>query len=233
VTRDSLRSYLLELKDGHRGERDGDALLRDVVRLLASQDEPGRRTVREQLLELVDGQDARLWGVALGSLVQEGAAETAPALEGMLRSGAHGRQWREQVVLALMRMRYAPALDVYVEHVEAGVREESPAALSLLQHLYALDRERALTLSAGYLGAHLPNEADELAGLAQGQLLSLADLDESLVSELVRRTASVNPRGGRELARMMREFLEMRFFQERLGEATATRLKERVASAAG
>jgi hypothetical protein len=181
----------------------------------------------------VDARDERLWGVALEALVEEGADETAVALEGMLRSGEHDGEWREEVIAALMRMRYAPALDLYVQHVEAGVRNGSPAALSLLKHLYAFDRERALALSAGYMGEHLPEEADELGGLVQGQLVGLAQMDESLVPELVRRVAAVRLDAGRAVARMMAEFLDMPWLRERLGEAAAGRLEESVSASVG
>lgn len=234
MPRAEILHHLLELEDAHRGDKDGGyALVADLFRLLSGQDEPGRRAVREQLLERVDCRDERLWGVALEALVEEGAGETASALEGMLRSGTHDGEWREHVIAALMRMRYAPALDLYVEHIEAGVRDGSPAALSLLRHLYAFDRERALALSAGYLAEHLPEEADDLGGLVQGQLVALAELDASLAPELVRRTSAIRPDAGRALARLMSGFLDMPWLRERLGVATATALQEDLAGVAG
>lgn len=231
---EELRRRLLDLKEAHRADKDGgDAMARDVFRMLREPGEPRRREVRAVLLEAVDRKEERLWGAALDALIREGADGTATALEQQLRSGVHDGQWREQVLLALLRARYAPALDLYLAHIEAGVRNGRHFVLRLLQHLYALDRERALAFSARYFGEHLPAETEVLAGFAQGQLVALAQLDASLVSELVRRTAAISPGAGHELARLMSEDLDLSWVQERLGTASAARLKESLAGTMG
>lgn len=230
---DDVGRLLAEREKAHQGDRDGGyALVRDLLEVLGGVDEPGRRSARARLLAWVDARDPRMWGVALETLVQEGSADTPPALEARLRSGEHDGEWREQVLLALLRLRYAPARDLYAAHVEAGMREGRPFVLRLLQHLYALDRERALALSARYFGEHLPGQEDELKGFAQGQLTALAELDESLVPELVRRTSAVRPLAGRRLARLFAGNLEMPWLRERIGADRAARLAEGIAHAA-
>jgi hypothetical protein len=229
---DDARRRLLHLAEAHRGEGDGGyALARDLLAALREGGEADRRDARAQLLAWVDGQDARMWGVALEALVQDGAAETGAALEALLRAGGRDAEWREQVILSLLRMRYAPALDLYVEAVEVGVREGRPFVLRLLQHLYALNAERALSLSARFFAGHLPAEEEELAGFVQGQLSALAELDESLVPLLVRRTAAADPAAGSALVRRMSGFLEMPWLRDRLGAPRAARIKESLAAA--
>jgi hypothetical protein len=226
MNRDAIEEKLQEIDRFYRGENEtADQQIREMRRMLEVPDGVLRRNVREYFLDLVNLEGGP-WGLALEALLADGHPDSMAGLEALARKGRRNREWQSYVLGALARGRYQPAMDLYVASAEAAVQHNDAWGLGLLQHLYALDQERALELSSRYFANQLPRHMDDIRGMVQMQLMATAERGEALVAELVRRTSSKSPGAGASLTELFLEELEMDWMKRLLGVEKINRISE-------
>ena len=232
MSQESIARTLEALLELHRRDQDGgDRLVRAVVHHAGGLASPERGELDRHLLALVDAEDPRVWRIALEAIVRMGTATTAGSLVSLLAHGERSAEWSDAVVLALLRLGSADA----VERTRAWVREElrllHPGALPMLAWLYRVDREEALAMGARFyadvLGGAEP-VAERLLGALRGQLPGqlegLLAHSTSTALDLVDRVAALSPPAGRALAALMVGYLSETEAAARLGRRAVNAL---------
>src|SRR5438105_4416781 len=150
MTRSELDSHLRQLEQHHLDDRDGGySLARDILSLWERLDVGDGSILQKRLLQMVANKEPSLWGVALEVLVSKALGGTPQELEKLLRQATGDQEWREQIILALLRLRYNKALDIYIPYIQSSIDQGRPVC-ALLAYLYGVDSNSCIRLSSEF-----------------------------------------------------------------------------------
>jgi hypothetical protein len=224
------REWVRRIEDGHRGDRDGGyALVRAICQARAEL-EPGPASVVSEVLADVVRQKEGLWGVALDALVDCGAAsEVASLADAMPR---HDDEWRDNVVLAFLRLGQAQLRDRILEHLQAALPHPRTVTVPTLAALCKIDREACIELGARFFEkAHADGRCTDVEGYIPTFVQYFVEVDDQLLSELVRRMARLRPAAGHWLALCFDAHFAKPWIPRELGAERAARLRNEVLAA--
>jgi hypothetical protein len=137
----------------------GYAFVRAIQAYRQSLTHAEQECLRDVLFESLTHEDPQLWGVALESVIREAAPDTPDRLMHVFAGSEHSVEWKDQVILGLLRLAYKEALLLSLAHITAGLEQNRLAVLPLLAALCKVDANHAVRIAAQYLGTHLGSEA--------------------------------------------------------------------------
>lgn len=227
----TIYHHLRQLDAAHRNDSDGGYELVRMIRDLAqSYGKENRDTLWSVLLELVIQQDQTLWGVALETLVQENPDQVAARLSCLLNVNGRNDEWKDQIILALLRLAHQPAASEYVNYIRAALKKGRRAVLPLLAALCRVDTEICIELSSEYF-SHTFN-SDDLVKKNLGYIPAFVryflELDARLLHRLVVQTKALNSDSGRRLAIILDDCLARPVFAREFGQTKVTDLRQEI-----
>ena len=182
----SMRIALREIEQAHSADKDsGDALVADLCQYRRQLPNKAQEEWDAELLRWVRDEAARYWSVALDALHREGGRAVNEELAAMLRNSERDGEWREGVVLALIRRGYR-SLDLNAE-VERAARVMSPMGLSNLAKILSREPELVSVAVDCIVGALAAGDRNYLESRVPALVLSVVDSDPKVLVHLVRR----------------------------------------------
>ncbi|MGA2154573.1 MAG: hypothetical protein ABSH37_09160 [Bryobacteraceae bacterium] len=206
LTKLKARATLKQIAWGHEREC-GNASVKDILGWLRSCDPEDQDIIREVLLEdLRAGLPEGTYGIALHALAADSNPAIASELEAIARSGKGRLQWRDEIIVELAGMGHKPAMDLYLEALDAGLA--FPYECELLAQFIKVDPELSLDHATRFLVRVFssPGEPRNPAvGCARSFLITYRDVDPRYVFELVKRVDATSPSVGHALTSALLE----------------------------
>jgi hypothetical protein len=224
MTNDELAARLAEIVEDHKSDKDGGYyLVAAISDLYLRLSETDQAQLREYVLEKVEREDPKLWGVGLEFLTRHGDQKIAQRLEELARS-AQTLTFKQQLIRALLRMGHE-ALDLYLPHIQLLIAQDQPACAELA-HLYQVSPDSSLTMSASFFAREL-SVAD---GVRRTEncipvfVYNYPKDDESSLAKLVTETGKINPNAGAALRRIILDYLDKPWIVNDLGSEKRNRV---------
>lgn len=214
----------------HRGDGDGGyAEVAEIVRLAEALNSSERNLLRLELVRRVDMQDQGTWGIAIECLVRAWGVDVSSELASLLDRRPRTREWEEQVLLALLGLRFLPVAERAIIHLSKRIDAGDRTVISLLAALCRVDIESCLSLLAPYLIEVLEFDGpSNLEGSIQAAFSHFADIDPNLVVLLVQKVAAKNRQAAFTIAQLFCEHMDRPFVLASLGSALTERLKHQL-----
>ena len=164
-----------------------------------------------------------MWGVALEALVEIGDREQVAALAKDIRSGAFGVEWKDNVVLALLRLGQTQFRNVILEYVQNSMASPGPLTIPLVAAVCRVDRKACLESAAQlFADAHATNR--NVDGFIPAFVRNFLAVDEQLLAELVAKLPARQPGAGRWLAERFETHLSKPWMVRELGSTRVSNL---------
>jgi hypothetical protein len=228
-------SRLRILEAQHRSDVDGGYALVASIREWANTLDPdSRNELRTILLKCVLNEDADMWGVALETLVHVGDDRVTEILFNGLGKKSTSDQWTRDVILALLRLGYAPVATVALELTRTRLfQNRQRNVLPVLAATCRVDREGCLAVASSYFASALtsPKDAEVHRGYISVIVSHFLDVDEGLLRELIQRTKTMNSNSATRLVGLFEEYLTRPYLVDRIGVARASALRQQIRSA--
>jgi hypothetical protein len=228
-----LVEKLKSLANAH--ERDGDGgyahafAIRDLYRDL---DREQQGELLKALVSTVLAHD-RSWGVALEALIQIGSLENGDELLGAVQSGLHDWEWRDDVIFALLSLRYAAQPVFYNEYVSRALKESRPHAVPLAAGLARVHPDASTDVLSEWLAsARAAGRSEGVEGYAATIVRNYLAVDEQLLPSLVRKMREQDPGVARWFARCLNAYLTKPWMLKELGDHRNAAMRAQIAAAA-
>jgi len=195
-----IRQILARIAQEHLGDGSGNLHTEHIAEWIRSSTPADQGLIREVLLEdLRSALPERIDWIALGALADDASPSTAWDLEVTARSCKRGSLSRDAIVRELARMGHRPALDLYLEALDAP----SLYSCDLLGSLFKIDRQVAVQRSAEYFVREL-NATERHERIASNCAAGfLVGYSADYVAELAERTLHGSSEAGRKLVSAM------------------------------
>jgi hypothetical protein len=228
MNKTDAREELLRLRDEHERDRDGGYALVEAIRRARDGLEPGDRGfIAEALGDLVRGQDPQLWGVALEALVQLDEAEQVVSLGGEIDSSTRSGEWKDNVVLGLLRLEQRQFREHLLRHVRESLGSPRKLTIPIVAALCRVDREVCLELAVTFFDeAHAKTRNVE--GFIPAFVRNFVAVDDALLAELVHRLSARRVEAGQWLADGFDAYLSKPWMIKELGSDRVARLRHDV-----
>ena len=233
MTKNQIAELIADIYQDHSFDRDGGyGLVEAILRFMNQLQEGDQRTLRDYLLERVNEEDPRLWGIALEVLVQEGSYEASDKLEAILSSNNRPQEWIDQVIFGLLRMGHDGAvLDIYVQHIQSKLDHDEPVCAELA-HLHKVNPSLSLKLSAQFFAKQLSssNGVTTAENCIPVFVYNYPEQDEDALSKLVKETSVLNQEAGQHLSRIIIDYLSKPWVIKDLGQKKISVIKRTLES---
>ena len=224
MTSVAIMEVLHELQREHYNDGDGGYILVASIRQWIGRQSPEERVeIYEVLLAVVQDTRPSLRGVALEVLTQQRSRHAASRLLSMVLQSKASQEWDDQVVLALIRMRYREGADFYLRYISEGLAEQvgdkRVGIVMMLAAFCRINREACIDLASLYYGTHLTSEkaVAEYSWAIPAFTRCFADVDKQLFAEIIRETRKVNAEAAVRLKNLFDEHLKKAFVIREFG----------------
>ena len=231
---EDLAELVRQIQVEHRHDKDlGYGAIRAIQSLWRSL-EPGRQlALKGVLVGFVLCRERPIWPLALEALVQEHAREVARELLNGVRAGHHDPEWRDDVVLAVLRLEYAEEVEYCRRYVEQRLVECRPPALALMAALVRVSPDVGIDVASRYLAEakrrHLEARVEPWAATIVRHYLAA---DERLLGQLVHAIHQSDPEAAGWLAQVLEDYLAKPWMVRRLGAERVVALRSEITAAA-
>src|SRR2546430_2285362 len=109
MQRDEILRVLKRMDAEHHADGDGGYAFVDSLRAWSQTlDAGGRNTLWDVLIGLIEQPHPTLWGIAVEVLVEEHPEGVENKISSLLKMPNQHNEWRDQLVLALLRLGHKP-----------------------------------------------------------------------------------------------------------------------------
>ena len=231
---DDLLEHVRWIVVEHRHDRDGGYDTIRAIQFFWHTLEPCRQlALKGVLLGWVVRRERNVWSLALEVLVQEHARDVAPELLSGVRAGHHDPEWRDDVVLAVLRLEYAEEVEYCRRYVEQRLVECRPPALALMAALVRVSPDVGIDVASRYLAEakrrHLEARVEPWAATIVRHYLAA---DERLLGQLVHAIHQSDPEAAGWLAQVLEDHLAKPWMVRELGAERVVALRSEITAAA-
>jgi hypothetical protein len=212
----------------HQDDGDGGyALLADVREYRRQLPDEEDRLLREELIRLVEQEDATLRGVALETLVQEWGVDIAQQLAASLSRSRPDAKWEGHLLLALLRLGYRPIGERAVEYVSQRLLTGDRTVFPLVAALARISKEQCLSIASTTIVKEIAQgNSDKLEGYVPAFVRNFTEVDLAMLRMLVLAVREKDASSGRVLANMLLGYLSRSYVQDELGTQVVGQLRE-------
>lgn len=225
---------LYALRDARSGDGDGGyGFVRTIREWAASLNADQRRLFWKVLVHLVRRRNSRrgiaFAGPALEVIAQERPVEAAEALMAFLKVEDLSEAERDALVFTLVRLRSKRSAEMY-GHISHALQDGRKAALPIAAAFIHVDQTRCLEMSAVYFSRMLTTThiVEQHRSYISAFVRNFLYVKESLLQDLVSRTASISLRSSEQLASLIAENLSEPWMLRELGMSRAMALRSHV-----
>jgi hypothetical protein len=227
MDKEHARQQLMRISREHELDRDGGYALVGAIRRAREEVGPADRHVMAVALgDLVRAPDPELWGVALEALVQLGETRQVALLANELASQTLSDEWKDNVVLGLLRLGQGQFQDLVLERVRESLQSVRGLAVPLVAALFRMDREASLAMAVTFFdGAFV--DGRNVEGFVPSLVRYFVAVDEAGLTELVLRLSAQRADAGKWLADNIDAYLAKPWMARELGSERVARLRGR------
>lgn len=235
MDREEAQARIREINNEHESDHDGGYALVDALKQAREDiDFESRGVFAEALGDLVRSKDQQLWAVALEALVQLGEGQEVVSLGEELALSPRDEKWKDNVVLALLRLGKGQFLDTILEHVRASLENPRTLTVPIVAALCRIDRDACLEISSTYFGnAYTSGRSRHVEGFISAFVRNFVAVDEQLLSQLVQRVAIQRPEAGQWLSRLFSDYLSKPWMLQEIGSTRSASTCAGIAMASG
>lgn len=216
---------ILQISHEHELDRDGGYSLVGAIRRTSEGSAgPDRIVMAEVLGELVQRQESRLWGVALEALVQLGEVGQVAMLAHELDSAARSDEWKDNLVLGLLRLGQEQFRDTILKHISQSLRSGGDLTVPMIAALFRIDREACLSMAVTFFEDSFAR-GRKIDGFIPAFVRNFVAVDELAIAELVRRLTVRRAEAGRWLAGEFDAYLAKPWMTRELGSDRVSKLR--------
>ncbi|MFN3712213.1 MAG: hypothetical protein ACK4SX_00995 [Alcanivoracaceae bacterium] len=200
MDKETLVLQLRKMDLEHATDGDGGyALVRAVLTLSDSLDDESRRCLWDVLTDLVMRRDKTLWGVALEVMIQKN--QGGERLLIALSSGVEDAEWRDQIVLGLLRLAWQPATTYCAKYIGRALSNGRRTVLPLLAALSRVNIKMCVDMASSYFAGALIQEggSEVHRGYIPAFVRNFLEVDKSIFRDLIERTSRQNAVAGEKL----------------------------------
>jgi hypothetical protein len=229
---ESVNMMLADLAKAHGQDQDGGYAFAFAIR-----DLHGNLERREQA-ELVSALACslltrdRLWRVAAEALIQIGSLERGAELVAAVRANSYDWEWRDDVIFALLCLRYVVEPTFYEEYVGRALEDERPHGVPLVAALARILPDESTGLLSRWL-VRSRSRGKDVEGYVATIVRNYLAADEKLLADLLRKIRRRNSDDARWFAGCMKSYLGKPWVLKELGDTRSARIRAEIASASG
>ena len=231
---DDLLEHVRWIVVEHRHDRDGGYDTIRAIQFFWHTLEPCRQlALKGVLLGGVVRRERNVWSLALEVLVQEHARDVAPELLSGVKAGHHDPEWRDDVVLAVLRLGYAGEVEYCRQYVEKRLVARPPGEVSLVAALVRISPGVGIDVASRYLAEakhrHLKAGIEPWAAIFVRHYLAV---DERHLAELIHAMHRNDPEAAGWFAEALERYLAKPWMVRRLGSERVFALRSEITAAA-
>ena len=149
----------------------------------------------------------------------------------------NSQEWNDNVVLALIRMRYQEGADFFMQYISEAlasqVGDTRSLAVMMLASFCHISKAGCIDLAALYYGMHLTSQktASEHSWTTPAFTAHFAEIDDQLFGDVIGRTRNVNVEAAAWLKDLFEEYLRKPFVIHKFGVARVAHICDVIRSA--
>lgn len=225
-THRTIVNKLRKLDELHWNDGDGGyGLVNSIVAYHQTLSEADRIELRDYLLCLVRDEDRTMRGAALESLVQLWGKDVAPSFASLLDNHSMTDDWVAQILLATLRLGYAPLKDKALSFIERNLTVENRTYLPWLAALSQVDAQQCIRLASSYFAISCRSGSlRNIEGYVPAFVINFAEIDPTLLATLIASIAEEDDEAARETAKLFVSYLQQPFVAKQFGTTVANEL---------
>lgn len=230
-----IAKQLRDLDAKHQDDGDGGyALLAALRRYRHRLSDDAERLLRDELIRLIEQEDATLRGVALEALVQEWGSDVAQQIATALGRSHPTSEWKGQLLFALLRLGYSSIEEQAVEYISEKLLAGDRSILPMAAALARINKTQCLLITAMAIVNEITRgNADKLEGYVPAIFRSFVEVDLYMVPRLVQAVGKKDVYASQVLTSMLLGYLSRDYVQEEVGGSTIDQLWELLAGEGG
>ena len=228
-TREYILQQIIQLEDRHRNDNDGGyAFVDDVERLFNSLSAKEKQLLIDALLDLVDKQDANLWGVAIESVVRCQSASAGEYLFQLTKNKKRNYEWLDQIFLALVRLGYKDPSKEIVKYIENGLKSERNAVIPILAALCRVHLVDYIRLASRFLIESINKNPKLVESYSSAFLRNIIEEDEKILHDLLESIVYEDKTAAKRISNIFEDYLDKPWVQNEFGSDNANLLKRQI-----
>jgi len=228
-TREYMLQQIKQLKDRHRNDNDGGyAFVDNVERLFKSFSDKERQLLIDELIDLVDKQDANLWGVAIESIVRCNSSGVGESLFQLTKKKKRNYEWLDQIFLSLARLGYKDQSREIVEYIENGLKRERNAVIPILAALCRIHMADYIRLASRFLIESINKNPGLVESYSSALLRNIIEEDEKILRDLLGHIVKKDKAAAKRIANIFEDYLDKPWIQNEFGADHANLLKRQI-----
>lgn len=219
-----------ELARSHRDDKDsGEALVEHIRGILHGLPPRDRLDVEEELARLASDESDEMSGVALEVFAREGQSKSDVVFA--IFRAAKSARWRDQLALALARMRARQFAEPLTRHISEVLDDTHSSGSTQLGYLHSIDASAFYELAVPYVArVFAADDEQRLTGLVPLYTSELSSDEGRPLIMFLGRLCEVDANAARRFAGLIRDYLSKPWSHERLGRATVDALQRRISA---
>ena len=228
-TREYILQQINQLEDRHRNDNDGGyAFVDDVERLFNSLSAKEKQLLIDALVDLVDKQDANLWGVAIESIVRCQSASAGEYLFQLTKNKKRNYEWFDQIFLALVRLGYKDPSKEIVKYIENGLKSERNAVIPILAALCRIHLVDYIRLASRFLIESINKNPKLVESYSSAFLRNIIEEDEKILRDLLESIVYEDKTAAKRISNIFEDYLDKPWIQNEFGSDHAKLLKRQI-----
>ena len=228
-TREYILQQINQLEDRHRNDNDGGyTFVDDVERLFKSFSDKEKQLLIDELVDLVDKQDANLWGVAIESIVRCQNAGAGEYLFQLTKNKKRNYEWLDQIFLALVRLGYKDQPKEIFKYIENGLKRERNAVIPILAALCRIHLADYIRLASRFLIESINKNPKLVESYSSAFLRNIIEEDEKIRRDLLDRIVFEDKAAAKRISNIFKDYLEKPWIQNEFGAKNVNLLKHQI-----
>jgi len=225
-TKEFILEQINHLDAQHRNDGDGGyALVDNIARFFNSLSDKGKKLLIDELVDLVDKQDANLWGTAIESIVRCQGEDIGEYLFQLTKSKKRNDEWLDQIFLALVRLGYKDSSIEIVKYIEKGLKNGRNAVIPILAALCHIHLDDYILLASRFLIESINKNPKLVESYSSAFMRNIIEKDEKILRDLIEFIINEDKIAAKKILNIFQDYLDKPWIQNEFGSDHVTSLK--------
>jgi uncharacterized membrane-anchored protein YjiN (DUF445 family) len=229
ISKEFILQKINQLEAQHGNDKDGGyALVDDIERLFNSLSDEGKQLLINELVDLIDKQDANLWGVAIESIVRFQSAGTGEYLFQLTKNKKRKNEWLDQIFLALARLGYKNPSKEIVKYIEKGLKNGRNAVIPILAALCHNHLDDYIRLTSRFLIDSINKNPKLVENFSSAFLRNIIEEDVKILRDLTEAIFYEDKTAAKMISNIFQDYLDKPWIQNEFGSDHVNLLKRQI-----
>lgn len=228
-TRESILQEINQIENRHRNDKDGGySFIDDVERFFKALSTKEKKILIDVLIEIVDKEDASLWGVALESIVRFQDENVGKYLFQLTKNKKRNCELLDQIFLTLVRLGYKDSSKEIVKHIENGLRSNRSSVIPILAALCHINLFDYIRLSSRFLIESINRNPELVESYSSASLGRIIKEDDKILSDLLKSIAGEDKIAAKRISNIFEDYLDQPWIKNEFGVDHVSLLKRQI-----